>query len=110
MTSGKKNDDTEIATFNVNTSDATKPIAIKANNTYYWFADEATANATDGLSSNQLYTWDRKVTARDVATCDIIELGYSTNLVKTGVAVKVATPTTNSSSSSGNNNQSSGTP
>ena len=98
MTSGKKSDTTDIGWFEVDTSKkgTNKPIAIKANNTYYWFADgtETLANSTEDntLTANQgdLITLSRKVTARDVSDCAVIDLGYSTNLVKRELAFKVA--------------------
>ena len=57
-----------------------KNVLIKANNTYYWFDD-----------SNNLITADTKVTKAQVQAAtgyEILDLSYSTNLVKTNLATK----------------------
>ena len=101
MTSGRKGDTATIGSFlveshatygatpNKNQTITTSKTLIKANNTYYWFAD-GTTNAADGVSANRLITADTKVTrAQAISTgYAILDLGYSTNLVKSEVAVK----------------------
>ena len=111
-----KNDPTEIGWFNVASSlkadggtetiDASK-VAIKANNTYYWFAqgtvseevttEGAAAGTTVTLASaGDLITWsDKKVSSSDVSGYNVIELNYSTNLVKASVASAVSSTLTN---------------
>ena len=104
MTNGKKGNTNTVGSFKLTSKlksdgsgediDASK-VVIKANNTFYWFAsggetiytnDETTGGAA---VAGDLITTTNKVTAREVKDCDIIDLGYSTNLVKTGVAYKV---------------------
>ena len=87
MTSGKKGDKSAIGWFNVDTSKKTaKDIAIKANYTYYWFAD---GTEGDKISRGDLITADKKVTRAQIveAGYDVIDLGYATSLTKTGVAI-----------------------
>ena len=109
MTSGKKNDTANIGHFFVeNATAGSKPIAIKANSTYYWFAGgtETLASSAEGetLTANQgdLITLSKKVSARDVSGYAVIDLGYSTNLTKSSynVAFKVKgdVPTPNNNS------------
>ena len=110
MTSGKKGDEKEKASFNLTsysndgtafTTDTASKVVFKANSTYYWFAQDNVIGADENGTSTtlaergDLITWDRKVTAREVAGLDVIDLGYSTNLAKTGVAVKVTSSATN---------------
>ena len=58
-------------------------VLFKANSTYYWFAQEGGTDINgDTFVAGALITHDTKVKKSDI--------GYSTNLVKTGVAVKVA--------------------
>ena len=70
-------------------------VLIKANNTHYWFATEN----GDGYSSGELITADTKVTRAQANATGyaIVDLGYSTNLVKTEVAVKAGEFTFDSS-------------
>ena len=97
-------DENEKASFNLTSysndgtpfdADTASKVVFKANNTHYWFAQNDVIGADENGTSTtlakrgDLITLDRKVTARDVAGLDVIDLGYSTNLVKTGVAVKV---------------------
>ena len=116
MTSGKKNDDSEIGWFKIEsqasynsrgentltTADAKKvsdKVAIKANNTFYWFATDDDASkyvsASNGnaITAGNLITLEKKVKASDTKLNGyaIIDLGYSTNLAKTNVAIKVTT-------------------
>ena len=109
MNSGKKNDDAIIGGFNITSSkdsgtiDASK-VLIKANNTYYWFAQgDVTEKVTVGggeqtvtvASANDLITWsDKKITSAQAKDYDVIDLGYSTNLAKSGVAIKVSSSDT----------------
>ena len=101
----KKNaDDTKIDPSNV---------LIKANNTYYWFAqEEIKEKTTDGTTGatlaeiGDLVTSDSRLKSSDIAGYSVIELGYSTNLVNSGLATKItgvpktisSTPTTESQS------------
>ena len=111
MTSGKKGDEKEKASFNLTSysnsgtlfdADTASKVVFKANSTYYWFAqDNVIGEDENGTSTTlakrgDLITWDKKAVARDVADCAIIDLGYSTNLAKTGVAIKVAYGSTGS--------------
>ncbi len=102
MNSGKKGDTSNIGWFNV--EKGTNDIAIKANNTYYWFATEEITDTESGdvlAQKGQLITSDTRVSASDVSGYDIIDLNYSTNLAKSGVAVKVTSkPPTKSNSNS----------
>lgn len=123
MTSGKKNDDSEIGWFKIEsqasydnkgentltTDDAKKvsdKVAIKANNTFYWFATEDDASkyvsASNGnaITAGNLITFEKKVKASDskLNGYAIIDLGYSTNLAKTEVAIKVTEKPTQSQS------------
>ena len=52
--------------------------------------DTATAEATDGVSVGDLITADTKVSKSDATKTGyaILDLGYSTNLAKAGVATK----------------------
>ena len=110
MSSGKKGDTSTVGTFKLTSysnnnqqtalSDTvTSKVAIKANNTYYWFAQsDVTGQDEDGNNTTlanmgNLITLDRKVTTREMTDFHIIDLGYSTNLAKTGVAVKVSAST-----------------
>ena len=96
MNTGKNT--ANVGWFNV--EKGSNDIAIKANNTYYWFADKdetiGSGDDTLTINSGQLITSDTRVSASDVSGYDIIDLNYSTNLAKAGVAVKVANakPTT----------------
>ena len=71
---------------------------IKANSTYYWFAQEGGTDINgDTFVKGALITHDTKVKKSDIGSdYAVIDLGYSTNLVKTGVAVKVASTGDNS--------------
>ena len=72
-------------------------VAIKANNTFYWFATDDDASryvsASNGnaITAGNLITLEKKVKASDskLNGYAIIDLGYSTNLAKTEVAIKV---------------------
>ena len=96
MTSGKKGDTSEVGSFELtNFKDKTTfdkdDVVIKANSTYYWFAQAAGEDISgNSYSAGDLITITSKVTTRNVSACDVIDLGYSTNLVKSGVAYKVA--------------------
>ena len=101
MTNGKKGGTSPIGWFNVDTSKTEKDIAIKANNTFYWFAKED-AKDVDGnilAKAGDLITANKKVTRAQVTTAGygVIDLGYSTNLVKSKVAVKAGEFTFDSS-------------
>lgn len=98
MTNGKKDNTNTVGSFKLETKNNkdNKKIAIKANNTFYWFAEGGeTLYTTDeesggAASADQLITLSRKVTAREMSGCAIIDLGYSTNLTKSNnVAFKV---------------------
>ena len=91
MTSGKKGDTGTVGSFKLTTTNSNN-VLIKANSTYYWFADADTASDTDGVAVGDLITADTKVSKANATSTGyaILDLGYSTNLVKTGVAVKVA--------------------
>ena len=94
-----KGDSPAVGWFNVASSlgggniDASK-VAIKANNTYYWFAASTATLASDSLQTakiGDLITWDKKVSKSDIGNdYAVIELNYSTNLVKAGVASVVS--------------------
>ena len=72
-------------------------MAFKVNNTHYWFAQSDVKDGNTTLAKEgQLITWDKKVTTRDVAGLNVIDLGYSTNLAKAGLAVKVSSTATGS--------------
>ena len=112
LTDGKK-DSSPIASFKVassvsrsseSTIDPNK-IAIKANNTYYWFAkehmDETETVTVKGDSAESKTVTLASAEAGDLITSSsvtksqftalgysIIDLGYSTNLVSSGVAIK----------------------
>lgn len=73
----------------------------KANNTYFWFAqetvtDEVTVKGSEDketvtlASAGDLITYNTRVSASDVSHLNVIDLNYSTNLVKSGVAVAVS--------------------
>ena len=105
---GSKNDKIKIAngtiktisksgndiTFSTNggslkVKDAGSEVLIKANNTFYWFDD-----------SNNLITADTKVTkaqAQAATGYEILDLNYSTNLVKSNLATKAGEFTFDSS-------------
>ena len=100
-----KGDSPEIGWFNVTSSatypksgdatlgtsiDASKTL-IKANNTYYWFADgtEEVANEGDTLTAGALITSVSKINSSQTRGYEIIDLNYSTNLIKSNVAVQV---------------------
>ena len=104
MNNGRKNGDV-LGTFTIKTSaeydnkgsikgepKAIDPrnIVIQANNTYYWFAqgNESLAGGTGTAELGQLIT-SSAVKKSQVAGFNVIELGYSTDLDKSGVAFKV---------------------
>ena len=74
---------------------------IKANNTYYWFEDE---EFTDSTGEKQKDVWVTSISKISDSTAkglsskgySIIDLNYSTNLVKSGVAYKTDDFTVNS--------------
>ena len=79
----------------------TSKVAIKANNTYYWFAQEniteqVTTEGGDGSTvtvakQGDLITYsDKKASKSDISGYEVIELNYSTNLVKAGIASVVS--------------------
>ena len=101
MKNGK--DSAEIGWFNVASSisgsdsgtiDASK-VAIKTNNTYYWFAQNDIVDAQ--VEIGDLITWsDKKVSKNDIGSdYAVIELNYATNLVKTSVAAAVSSTLNN---------------
>ena len=55
-------------------------------NTYYWFTDQT--YEMEGIKIGELITADTKISAPTGYA--LIGLNYSTNLVKSGVAIKVA--------------------
>ena len=74
----------------------------KANNTYFWFAkeniqekaevtvrgsDETTEIIVAEAKAGDLITWNARVSSSDISGLSVIDLGYSTNLVKSKVAV-----------------------
>ena len=78
---------------NVAVTDASK-VAIKANNTYYWFAEGGEILASDETSTvaaGALITSISKVSNSQISDYEVIELNYATNLVKSNVAVQVTT-------------------
>ena len=104
MTSGKKGDISTTGSFKIASSatytggEYTKSntftndkVLIKANNTYYWFAEAAGTDINDkSYASGALITHDTKISKATANGYAVIDLGYSTNLVKSGIAVKVA--------------------
>ncbi len=92
MNNGKKNS-ANIGSFTVANSlgggdiDTTKTL-IKTNNTYYWFAQDA--DTTRDIKVGDLITADTKVSKSNATATGyaIIDLGYSSNLVKADVATK----------------------
>ena len=112
MSSGGKNGSFQLTSYSNNgtqtalAKDQTDKVAFKVNNTHYWFAQQDVKDGNTTLAKQgELITWDKKVTARDVAGLNVIDLGYSTNLAKTGLAVKVSSTATGATlpSSSGSN-------
>ena len=114
MTDGKKGSPNS-ASFSVNTSisgsdsgaiDPNK-IAIKANNTYYWFAkedveEEVTVKGSTDKETIKVASAGDLITSSTVKKSDvtsagygIIDLGYSTNLTKLTNGVSVAIKTKN---------------
>ncbi|MBR4903943.1 MAG: hypothetical protein IKZ53_04680 [Selenomonadaceae bacterium] len=101
MNNGRKNGDV-IGTFKLTTKGNGKTfdpnkVIIKANNVSYWFAtgNETPYSDSDEVKIGRLITRGSK---EAVPTgWNVIDLGYSTNLVKTNVAIKVkdAKPGTN---------------
>ncbi len=104
MNSGKKGS-ANIGSFKINSSatydstgrkDATfdpNSTLIKTNNTYYWFAKEAGKDVSgNSYSIGDLITANKKVSKSDATATDydIIDLGYSSNLVNAGVATKAS--------------------
>lgn len=72
------------------TAPNTSQVLIKANNTYYWFANDAGTDVKgDPFAANALITSDKKISSSKASGYQVIELNYSTNLVKAGVAVAV---------------------
>ena len=96
MKSGKNATDT-IGGFNVASSLGggninAGNVVIKANNTYYWFADGGETLASDETSTvaaGALITSVTKVNTAQVRGYEVIDLNYSTNLVKSGIAYQV---------------------
>ena len=73
--------------------DNTSETLIRANNTAYWFAQSDGEDINgNSYSVGALITADKKISKSEAASTGygIIDLGYSTNLAKTGVAFKVA--------------------
>ncbi|MBR4152617.1 MAG: hypothetical protein IKT98_06610 [Selenomonadaceae bacterium] len=99
MNNGKK-DSANIASFNVQGITNPNKTLIHANNTYYWFAKEAITEVvtvdggTDTITvagAGDLITWsDKKVSSSQAKEYAVIDLSYSTNLAKSGVAVNVS--------------------
>ena len=95
MKTGKTINDPAVGWFNVTTNSSGVNISgdkvlIKANNTYYWFADKADKDVKgDSFEIGRLITSDKKISSSKATGYDVIELNYSTNLVKAGVAVAV---------------------
>ena len=98
MNSGRKNS-ANVGSFQIgnivegydnNGAKATsKQAVIKANNTYYWFADDGDKDVNGNtFASGALITSDKKVSKSATDGYAVIDLGYSTNLVKAGVAYK----------------------
>ena len=67
---------------------------IKTGNTYYWFAEnDITEDGTTIAKAGDLITRESKISKSAADGYAVIDLGYSTNLVKAGVAYKVANST-----------------
>ena len=109
MKEGKGTDAPEVGWFNVTsyakdygkddsvtggTIDASD-VLIKANNTYYWFAtgNETLASSTDEslqtAKVGDLITSVSKVSSSQTSGYSVIDLNYSTNLLKSNIAVQV---------------------
>lgn len=80
---------------------ASKEVLIHANNTYYWFAQSdftetvTTAGSSEGetiaIHAGDLITSNKhKPKSSDLQSYKVVELNYSTNLVKSGAAVLVS--------------------
>ena len=101
MTSGKKGDTATTGSFKLTSSTGgvidTSKTLIKANNTYYWFAKEADSDYS--VKVGDLITASTKVTKAQANSTGygIIDLGYSTNLAKSTVAIKAGEYTFTSS-------------
>ncbi|MBR0060387.1 MAG: hypothetical protein IJP68_02805, partial [Selenomonadaceae bacterium] len=82
-----------LTSFKKNNENATASnVLIKANNTYYWFAEgNETLASDDTLTTDRgaLITSVSKINSSQTKGYDIIELNYSTNLVRSNVAVQV---------------------
>ena len=90
MKEGKGTDAPEVGWFNVTT--AAKNVLIKTNNTYYWFADGTEILADDDTltaDKGALITSVNKINKSQVSGYSVIDLNYSTNLIKSEVAVQV---------------------
>ena len=109
MNNGRKDSEnigSFIVTSNVTSNgsgEAINPdkIVLKANNTYYWFASggEEIFNSTDKAKVGQLITASGAKKTDFDSSFNVIDLGYSTNLVKSTVAIKVKDRHTASSGS-----------
>ena len=91
-------------------SKAANQVLLKANNTYYWFTNETFDDSSGDTHNGGWVTSLSKISnskANSASGYSIVDLGYSTNLVKAGLAYKsdaVTFPTsapTNEQSSSG---------
>ena len=85
-----RGDSPEVGWFNVKTD--AKDVLIKANNTYYWFADGTETLASDDTltaDKGALITSTSKISNSQISGYAVIDLNYSTNLIKSEVAVQV---------------------
>ncbi len=102
MNNGRKNS-ANIGSFKINSSATYTGVnktqgnfdpnstLIKANNTYYWFAEAAGTDASgESYAQGALITTVSKVSKSQVSDYAVIDLGYSSNLINAGVATKVS--------------------
>ncbi len=98
MNNGKKGNTTEVGSFTIKSfsdngtqadigTDKAKNILIKANNTLYWFEGGELVTGTKDAAMNTVLR-DYKKSSSDYA---VVDLGYSTNLVKAGIATTTET-------------------
>ena len=90
MKEAKGADAPEVGWFNVETNE--QNVLIKANNTYYWFAEgNETLASDDTLTADKgaLITSVSKVSNSQISGYSVIDLNYSTNLLKSNIAVQV---------------------
>jgi len=92
------------------TENTSKKAIIKANNTYYWFAEGPGKDANgDAFADGALITSVNRVSKSDTTGYAVIDLGYSSNLVNAGVAYKTEQTLTKLSNTAGGSSSDSGT-